>query len=155
MPEFKQKQMPKTFADRKLLLLFSFFIAGVFLFSLPSCQPSKKVNQEECMEPSPGTPPANDFSPGNGPPSGVPAYPDTIEYRLPDDYVLKIFLRGDEHGHVAKTTDGYYLLMNQEGFYEYASKGPDNALETTGIIARNPEDRSSEEKQLLESIDQK
>ncbi len=144
--------MSQAFSGSVLLLFLSFFIAGAFLFSLPSCQPSRKVNREESSEPSPVTLPANDLPAENGPPSGVPAYPDTIEYRLPDGYVLKIFLRGDEHGHVAKTTDGYYLLMNQEGFYEYAYKGPYNGLISTGVTARNPEDRSSEEKQLLKTL---
>ncbi|MFO7874767.1 MAG: hypothetical protein R6U62_09820 [Bacteroidales bacterium] len=85
-------------------------------------------------------------------PTTVPAYPGTIHYELPDGYVLRIRLEGDEHGHVAKTPDGYYLLMNDEGFYEYAFKNQDNEMVSTDIRARNQEDRTGEEQQLLNQL---
>ena len=85
-------------------------------------------------------------------PSGVPAYPDTITYVLPDGYELYILLRGDEWGHVALTADGHYLLMNDGGFYEYASPGEDQALVSTGVVARNEADRSDEEQVLLQQL---
>ncbi len=85
-------------------------------------------------------------------PQGVPAPPDTISYEQPDGYVLDIFLRGDEHHHVATTTDGFYLVFNEEEFYEYAVKDEDGTLLTTGMIARNREDRPEEIQRFLENL---
>jgi|GEM_PF-766774 len=55
-------------------------------------------------------------------PDKVMAYPGVISYRLPDDYVLDIYLKGDEFSHTVTTKDGYPLIMNPDGFYEYANK---------------------------------
>jgi hypothetical protein len=88
-------------------------------------------------------------------PQSVPAYPDTIHFEMPDGYVLYLFLRGDEFTHSASTADGIYLLMNEEGFYEYASPDENGQLKATGIVARNPADRSGEHKKLLKTIIQR
>ncbi|MFN3556925.1 MAG: hypothetical protein ACK4VN_13275 [Bacteroidales bacterium] len=82
-------------------------------------------------------------------PSRVPAYPDTIWYELPDGYILRIFLRGDEHFHIALTADGFPLVMNPEGFYEYTFRDDQGLPQSTGIIARNPEDRSDEDWRVI------
>ncbi len=85
-------------------------------------------------------------------PQTIPAYPDSIHYKMPDGYVLHIFLRGDEFTHTAFTVDGFYLLMNDNGFYEYASPDKNGQLMATGIIARNQADRTREHKKLLGTI---
>jgi len=85
-------------------------------------------------------------------PQGVPASPDTIRYEQPDGYLLNIFLRGDEHHHIALTTDGFHLTMNEDEFYEYAVKDEDGTLLTTGIIARNKADRPDEVQRFLENL---
>ena len=85
-------------------------------------------------------------------PQTTPAYPDTIHFEMPDGYVLHLFLRGDEFAHAAFTTDGFYLLMNEEGFYEYASPDKNGRLTATGTIARNQADRTKEHKKLLKTI---
>ncbi len=94
-------------------------------------------------------------SPGNESndlPMKVPAYPGLIHYELPDGYVLEIYLQGDEHKHTARTSDGYYLLMNEHGYYEYASRDASGELISSGIIARNAADRSQEAIDYLNSI---
>lgn len=85
-------------------------------------------------------------------PIGVPAFPDTIHYELPDGYILKLFLEGDEHYHLAKTVDGFVILMNPEGFYEYAIYDDQGLPQPSGIIARNAEDRTEDEWRILNSI---
>ncbi len=85
------------------------------------------------------------------PPGMVMAYPDVIYYRLPDDYLLDIYLRGDEYSHNVITKDGYPLIINQEGFYEYAVMR-NGRLEPSGIIARNKEDRDDDVNAFLEKI---
>ncbi len=85
-------------------------------------------------------------------PQTIPAYPDTIHYKMPDGYILHIFLRGDELAHTAFTVDGFYLLMNEKGFYEYASPDKNGQLMATGIIARNQADRTRKHKKQLKTI---
>jgi len=86
------------------------------------------------------------------PPVGVPAYPDTIHYELPDGYILKLFLRGDEYFHLAKTVDNFRILMNPEGFYEYAIYDDQGLPQPSGIIARNAEDRTDDEWRVLNEL---
>ncbi|MDR4988416.1 MAG: hypothetical protein RG741_06215 [Bacteroidales bacterium] len=86
------------------------------------------------------------------PPGGVLAYPGIISYELPDGYLLDILLDGDEHGHRVTSPDGFLLLMNDEGYYEYARVDDQGTTVSTGIIARNADDRTREEKSLLKTI---
>lgn len=95
--------------------------------------------------------PQNTYEPKEESPARVMAYPDVISYRLPDDYLLNIYLRGDEYSHTATTKDGYLLIMNQDGFYEYAIK-KDGQLQNSGIVARNKEDRDEEVIDFLKTI---
>ncbi len=85
-------------------------------------------------------------------PQTAPAYPDAIHYEMPDGYVLHIFLKGDEYTHTATTNDGFYLIMNEDGFYEYASPDSNGQLTSTGVVARNPTDRTTEHEKLLETL---
>lgn len=97
--------------------------------------------------------PQNVFEPQTDLPARVPAYPNLIYYTLPDDYLLEIYLRGDEFAHTVTTKDGYLLVMNKDGFYEYAIK-TDGQLTPSGIIARNKEDRDDNTKDFLNAITQ-
>ena len=110
----------------------------------------KKLS-DEYREQFISTTPQNTYEPQTKPPAGVPAYPNLISYRLPDDYLLEIYLKGDEFGHIITTKDGYLLMMNQDGFYEYAIK-TDGQMKLSGIIARNKKDRDKEAKEFLKSI---
>ncbi len=49
------------------------------------------------------------------------ADPAPIEFIQPDGTSLSILLKGDEFIHWATTLDGYTILSNTQGFYEYAS----------------------------------
>lgn len=122
----------------------------VFLF-LPlvfSCRTSK--TQTDDTEKDNGAPPVPEIY--DELPIGVPAFPDTIHYELPDGYILKLFLKGDEHYHLAKTIDNFLILMNPDGFYEYAIYDGQGLPQPSGIIARNAEDRTDDDWRILNSI---
>ena len=82
----------------------------------------------------------------------VPANPYPFEYVLPDGTTITITLRGDENINWAMSEDGYTLLRNENGFYEYAKLAENNALVPSGIIAKNIDQRSVEETIFLEGI---
>ncbi len=134
------------------VIILMFCIGMLSFLATAGCQSYKKsyrdpVDNIRRMDPE-------DMHPEDLPeePQGVPAPPDTIRYEQPDGYVLDIFLRGDEHHHVALTADGFYLIMNEEEFYEYAVKDEDGTLLTTGMIARNKADRPDEVQRFLENL---
>ena len=125
-----------------------FLLTVLVLFSLTHCRTKKTVDNQIVKPDDEQTV----YDPSPDKPRVVPAYPDTIEYIVPDGYKLLIFLRGDEFSHYVKTVDGVYLLMNDDGFYEYAFYNEDNVLESTGIIAKNAADRTIEENQLIKTL---
>ncbi len=88
----------------------------------------------------------------SGPSAGVIAYPGLISYELPDGYTLRIFMTGDENSHIVTTEDHLLLLMGNEGFYEYASYDDEGNPVSTGIVARNEEDRTKQTQNFLNKI---
>ncbi len=133
----------KTYCNIKRCFYLVFLIFGITVFVFQACHTKKAVEENEDR--------AHEFVEEDRP-KGVIAYQDTIKYEMPDEYVLLIFLRGDEHGHIAKTVDGYLLKMNDEGYYEYAMKDKHGNFISTGIIARNAKDRTEEVDNFLESL---
>jgi M6 family metalloprotease-like protein len=83
---------------------------------------------------------------------GVIAYPYPVEIIQPDGSKITIILRGDEHIKWAETVDGYTILRNTKDIYEYATLNPNNDLVPSGILARNPTDRSSSDNLSLNNI---
>jgi M6 family metalloprotease-like protein len=63
----------------------------------------------------------------------VPAYPGLINFIQPDGSELEIYLKGDEKVKWAETTDGYSILFNRDGFYEYATLNQNNDMVPSGI----------------------
>ena len=82
----------------------------------------------------------------------VPAYPYPIEYQLPDGSTITILLNGDERVNWAKTIDGYTLMRNQEGFYEYAVLDAFGDLTCSGIRAKNESERTTIDVSFLSGI---
>lgn len=82
----------------------------------------------------------------------VQANPDPVEYKLPDGNFLTVILKGDEKVRWATTVDGYTILRNKEGFFEYAIQSKEGNLSLSGIRASNVEKRSEKENQLLKSV---
>lgn len=81
----------------------------------------------------------------------IPAYPEKIEFTQPDGSKIFIFLKGDEKVHWAETLDGYTLIFNEKGFYEYAQQNAKGDLEQSGIIAQNIEKRNVQELNFLKN----
>ncbi|NLA23956.1 MAG: metalloprotease, partial [Bacteroidales bacterium] len=65
--------------------------------------------------------------------NAAPAKPGLIEFVQPDGSKLNIYLHGDEFLKWASSTDGYTLLFNSEGFYEYAILNQSGDLVPSGI----------------------
>lgn len=85
----------------------------------------------------------------------VPAYPGAIDFKQPDGYVLTIKLFGDEYFHWAETIDGYTIVFNDKGFYEYAQKNIQGDLIASGITAKNESDRNAADFDFLSGINKK
>ena len=83
----------------------------------------------------------------------VPAYPHPIKFQLPDNTTITITLKGDENVSWATSEDGYTLLLNSEGYYEYAIKNENGDLTLSGFRAKDINERSSEEIFLVKNIE--
>jgi M6 family metalloprotease-like protein len=81
--------------------------------------------------------------------SSVPAYPGIVQFLQSDGSLISIFLKGDEFVSWAETTDGYTLLFNNRGGYDYAVRGKNNLLEPSGLLAHNIPYRTANETLLL------
>lgn len=84
----------------------------------------------------------------------VPAYPNPIEFRQPDGTTITIRMMGDEKINWAETLDGYSILVNKEGFYEYAILDEHGDMVFSGIHVSPQEQRSSKELDFLQDIPQ-
>ncbi len=82
----------------------------------------------------------------------IPAFPGLINFQQPDGTYLEVYLKGDERVRWAETTDGYSLLFNKEGFYEYAIKDDIGDMRTSGIRANGVSIRTFDEKIFLNTI---
>lgn len=78
-----------------------------------------------------------------------PAKPTIIQYQQSNGYSLNIRLYGDENFHYVKSVDGYTLLHNANGDLEYAVLDKDGNLQLSGILAKNPVDRTVDEVKFL------
>jgi M6 family metalloprotease-like protein len=79
----------------------------------------------------------------------VTANPEPISYTQPDGSKLTILLRGDEFIHWAVTTDGYTIMTNSKGAYEYAALDNTGSLVFSGIQANDPVKRTASENAWL------
>ena len=82
----------------------------------------------------------------------VPANPKPIDYRLPDGTTITITLKGDEKVRWAETLDGYSVLLNKDGFYEYCILNEKGDMVRSGIRAFNESQRTNQQKSVLTTI---
>ncbi|MCL2681906.1 MAG: M6 family metalloprotease domain-containing protein [Bacteroidales bacterium] len=82
----------------------------------------------------------------------IPAYPHPVNYELPDGSEITIRLQGDERVNWAVTLDGFTLLRNSDGFFEYAVLNTFGDLTLSGIQARNETERTVEDKKFLRDV---
>jgi len=83
----------------------------------------------------------------------VIAYPYPVEITQPDGSKLTVILKGDEHVKWAQTIDGYSILRNAKGVYEYAIKNSNGDMIPSGIKVSNIEKRTNAEVQLLQKVE--
>lgn len=82
----------------------------------------------------------------------VSAYPYPINITQPDGSKITILLKGDEHFNYAQTTDGFIIVRNTRGVYEYANINTANEIKPTGIKANNKKERDAKEIQYLQTL---
>jgi M6 family metalloprotease-like protein len=85
----------------------------------------------------------------------VPAYPFPVRYKQPDGSTLSLIMKGDEKVRWAETIDGYTLIRNHAGGWEYAKKDLDGNLVNSGILAKDISNRSVIDESLLLSTPKK
>ena len=84
--------------------------------------------------------------------SAIPAYPGLISRVQPDGTVIQFELIGDEHFHLAMTTDGYLLEEDSRGALCYAQI-VENCQRTNSLsLSHNVERRGDKERLLLKGI---
>jgi len=79
----------------------------------------------------------------------VTANPNPVRFVQPDGSSLTILLKGDEFIHWAVTPDGYTLLSNKKGGYEYATLSSEGKMGFSGILANDPDNRGQQELSFL------
>ena len=80
-----------------------------------------------------------------------PADPGMVTVPQPDGGIVTLRLIGDEYFHYTTTGDGYTVVLNRNGAYEYAILDGD-LLKPSGILAHDAEARSDSELKLLSTI---
>ena len=80
------------------------------------------------------------------------AFPGLINYSQTDGTTIRIYLKGDEKAKWAETEDGFTVLLNSKGIYEYAVLQDSTNLLPSGVKAKNQGERSIEDVKLLSSI---
>ncbi len=80
------------------------------------------------------------------------ASPAPVVYIQPDGTTLTIMLKGDEFIHWATTPDGFTILSDTLGYYEYASVDTDGKLGFSGIRVHDAMNRTTVEKRFLRKI---
>lgn len=80
---------------------------------------------------------------------GVIAYPFPVEIIQPDGTKITIVQKGDEYLKWAQTVDGYSILRNSKGIYEYVTLDANNDMVPSGVQARNLSERSTSDLLLL------
>lgn len=83
---------------------------------------------------------------------GVSAYPNSITLTQPDGSKITVYLRGDEHLKWAQTVDGYSVMRNGSGVFEYAKLDASQNMIPSGVMARDLQERNNDDIQVLSRI---
>ncbi len=81
-----------------------------------------------------------------------PAYPGLISFIQPDGTSLRMYLKGDEKVKWGEMEDGYSIMFNDQGFYEYAVTNGKGDMVPSGVIAKNAESRTPSNLAFLSSV---
>jgi M6 family metalloprotease-like protein len=80
---------------------------------------------------------------------GVSAYPNPVIITQPDGSKITVTLKGDEHMKWAQTADGYSVMRNSTGVFEYSRLDANQNMIPSGVQARNEQERSYTDIQFL------
>ncbi|MBN2165010.1 MAG: M6 family metalloprotease domain-containing protein [Marinilabiliaceae bacterium] len=80
------------------------------------------------------------------------ANPNPLTINQPDGSVISIVQKGDEYFHYITTTDGYRVVRNKKGVFEYAQLSASGVIISSGQKANNPQVRLSNEKQFVKTL---
>ena len=83
--------------------------------------------------------------------SNCPASPYPVEISQPDGTRILVQGHGSKEFHYATTIDGYTIIKNEDGLYEYADIDARSNKILSGMMASNPENRTRDEEQFLAS----
>ncbi|MBN1181214.1 MAG: M6 family metalloprotease domain-containing protein [Bacteroidales bacterium] len=83
---------------------------------------------------------------------GVPAAPDKLELTQPDGSIIHVYFKGDGAVNWYETTDGYTIMKNDKGIFEYAKLDEKGELVNSNVKAHNPREREGFEASYLSGI---
>jgi M6 family metalloprotease-like protein len=83
---------------------------------------------------------------------GSPAIKSPVQTMLPDNTTLTVFLHGDEFFNYRTTKDGYVIVKDKQGFYEYALSNDEGHFVSSGVKTHDSTARSKKEEQFLSSL---
>jgi hypothetical protein len=79
--------------------------------------------------------------------------PDTIRIGQMDGSVITLVGVGSPPVEYTETLDGYTIVLNNQGVYEYAKGTPSGDLVASGVKAKNPNKRDKSEIKYTEGIE--
>ena len=82
----------------------------------------------------------------------VTAFPEKVLFTQPNGEKVTIQMKGDEYVKYAHSEDGYTLLYDEEGYFNYAIINPEGNLVPSSYHAKEILLRTREEKQFLANI---
>lgn len=83
--------------------------------------------------------------------NAVPALPTPVTMTMPDGSQITVRVHGDEKFHYYTSTDNHLLVADENGFLCYAAENG-TTLKSSGVVAHNPEKRTSRELQYINSL---
>lgn len=82
----------------------------------------------------------------------VNAYPGIMTVRQPDGSEIRILMKGNAFNHVVYSTDGFPLVMNDDGYYVFAGLNREGEVFASDIKSIETSSRTSSEKQWLSRV---
>lgn len=84
--------------------------------------------------------------------AAVPAYPYPVTITQPDGTQLTVVMKGDEYHHYHTTADGYLIVKNETGVFNYARRDARGILTDTRVKATNKGVRSASERAFISNL---
>ena len=78
----------------------------------------------------------------------VPAYSGLLTRTQPDGTTINYYLHGDEYFNFYSSEDGYLIVLNENGVFEYAEFNEQNQIIPVGIKVSDISKRNNKEKKL-------